>query len=88
MSWFETVAKKADVEVETAQTILRKLGVAGPRPVPARRRLRVNALHFAGVKNLESPDDEDVREFTPFSFTRSFDTSVTALVSNGQNRKG
>lgn len=88
MSWFETVAKKADVDVETTQKILRKVGVAGPRPVPARRRLRVNALHFAGVKNLESPDDEDVREFTPFSFTRAFDTSVTALVSNGQNRRG
>lgn len=82
------VAEKAHVDAAAAESILRQVGVTGPRPVPARRRLRVNAMHFAGVKNLESPEDAEVREFIPFSFTRALTTSVTALVSDGQNRKG
>ncbi|MEE6280891.1 hypothetical protein [Georgenia sp. MJ170] len=88
MTWFEDVAEKAKLDADLAETILRGHGITGPRPVPARRRLRVEALHFAGVKNLKSPDDPGLREFIPFSFTRAFHTQVTALVSDGHNSKG
>ncbi|WP_209372097.1 hypothetical protein [Brevibacterium renqingii] len=88
MTWVEDVANRAQVDARVADGVLRSYGITGPKPVPARRRLRVEALHFAGVKNLESPYYPGQRMFVPFSFTRTFAASVTALVSDGNNSKG
>lgn len=88
MSWIDSVAHKSGVDQQQAEAVLADYGITGPRPVPSRRRLRVEVLHFAGVKNLKASDDSALRQFVPFSFTRVFDTPVTALVSNGKNDAG
>lgn len=88
MSWIDTVATKVDKDRADVKEVLDTYGIRGPRSVPPRRRLRVQALHFAGVKNLQSPEASDTRNFVPFTWTRRFDTPVTALVSNGRNDAG
>lgn len=88
MNWVDAIVDKSGAGRDKVEDVLSAYGIAGPRPVPPRRRLRVDALHFAGVKNLQSPDDPAEREFIPFSFTRLFDTPVTALVSDGRNDAG
>lgn len=88
MTWIDAVAEKSGTDRGKVEDILSTYGITGPRPVPPRRRLRVDALHFAGVKNLQSPSNPALREFVPFSFTRKFETPVTALVSDGKNDAG
>lgn len=88
MNWIDAVADKSGAGRDEVENVLSAYGITGPRPVPSRRRLRVDALHFAGVKNLQSPDDPAERDFIPFSFTRLFETPVTALVSDGKNDAG
>lgn len=88
MNWVDAVTGKSRVDRDKVEDVLSAYGIAGPRPVPSRRRLRVEALHFAGVKNLQSSEDHAERNFIPFSFTRLFETPVTALVSNGKNDAG
>lgn len=88
MNWIDAVTDKSGVARDEVEDVLTAYGITGPRPVPPRRRLRVDALHFAGVKNLQSSDDPAERTFIPFSFTRLFETPVTALVSDGKNDAG
>lgn len=88
MNWVDAVIDKCGVDRDKVENVLSAYDITGPRPVPSRRRLRVDALHFAGVKNLQSSEDAAEREFIPFSFTRLFETPVTALVSNGKNDAG
>lgn len=88
MSWIDAVAKRSAVDRADVDDVLETYGIRGPRPVPPRRRLRVQSLHFAGVKNLLTTDETPVRNFVPFAWTRRFDTPVTALVSDGRNDAG
>ena len=88
MNWIDAVTDKSGMDRDKVEDVLSAYGITGPRPVPSRRRLRVEALHFAGVKNLQSLDDPTERDFIPFSFTRLFETPVTALVSDGKNDAG
>lgn len=87
MEWVETVARQAKVDRKDASKVLDGFGITGPRPVPSRQRLHIDALHFAGVKNLLIDGSED-RRWLPFSFTRAFTTAVTAIVSDGKNAAG
>lgn len=88
VDWVGTVAERADVDHEAVTDVLTRYGVVGPKPVPTRRLLRVEAVHFAGVKNLANDKDAETRRFVPFSFHRAFTTSVTAFVSDGKNDAG
>lgn len=88
VDWVDTVAERAEVGRDAATEVLTRYGIVGPKPVPTRRPLRVNALHFAGVKNLAAEDGPENRRFVPFSFHRAFTTSVTAFVSDGKNDAG
>jgi hypothetical protein len=88
LNWIDAVTDKSGVDRDEVENALSAYGITGPRPVPPRRRLQVDALHFAGVKNLQSSDDPAKRDFIPFSFTRLFNTPVTALVSDGKNDAG
>jgi hypothetical protein len=86
--WVETVAERVGVDRDIVTGVLSKYGIVGPRPVPTRRLLRVEAIHFAGVKNLADDENVDARRFVPFSFHRAFTTPVTAFVSDGKNDAG
>ena len=88
MDWVETVAERADADRDAVTDVLKRYGIIGPRPVPTRRSLRVDAVHFAGVKNLADGKDTEHRRFVPFSFHRAFTTPVTAFVSDGRNDAG
>lgn len=88
MDWVDAVAEKAGGVRDDVAVILADYGISGPRPVPPRRSLRLQAVHFAGVKNLQAGEGPASRTFVPFSFTRGFTTPVTALVSDGKNDAG
>lgn len=88
MSWIDAVAQKSAMDRSEVDDVLDTYGIRGPRPVPPRRRVRVKSLHFAGVKNLLTTDENPVRNFVPFTWSRAFDTPVTALVSDGRNDAG
>ncbi|KQR19146.1 hypothetical protein ASF79_15870 [Agreia sp. Leaf335] len=86
--WVDTVAQNAETDRDLVTDVFTRYGVVGPKAVPTRRQLRVDAIHFAGVKNLLADVDEEARRFVPFSFHRSFATPVTAFVSDGKNDAG
>lgn len=88
VDWVDTVAKRVEADRDVVTEVLTRYGVVGPKPVPTRRPLRVDALHFAGVKNLADDVDAETRRFVPFSFYRAFTTPVTAFVSDGKNDAG
>jgi len=86
--WVDTVAERVEANRDVVTEVLKRYRVVEPKPVPTRRPLRVDALHFAGVKNLTDDVDTDTRRFVPFSFYRAFTTPVTAFVSDGKNDAG
>lgn len=88
LDWVDTVAERVGADRDVVAEVLTRYGVVGPKPVPTRRPLRVDALHFAGVKNLADDVDGETRQFVPFSFYRAFTTPVTAFVSDGKNDAG
>ncbi|HWU30558.1 MAG TPA: hypothetical protein VN041_15865 [Microbacterium sp.] len=88
VDWVDTVAERVEADRDVVAEVLTRYGVVGPKPVPTRRPLRVDALHFAGVKNLADDVDGETRQFVPFSFYRAFTTPVTAFVSDGKNDAG
>ena len=86
--WVQAIAESVGREPDEVAGVLESYGISGRKPIPARRRLRIEALHFAGVKNLQDTKDKDSRVFVPYSFARAFDTSITAFVSNERNDVG
>lgn len=88
VDWVGAVADRADADRDVVEDLVTRYGIVGPKPVPTRRRLRVDAIHFAGVKNLSAGEDAESRLFVPFSFHRAFPTAVTAFVSDGKNDAG
>jgi len=88
VDWVETVAERADADRDIVADVFARYGIVGPKPVPTRRLLRVEAIHFAGVKNLADDENIGTRRFVPFSFYRAFTTPVTAFVSDGKNDAG
>lgn len=88
VDWVGTVAERADTGRDVVSDVLVRYGIVGPKPVPTRRLLRVEAIHFAGVKNLADDEDTETRRFVPFSFHRAFTSPVTAFVSDGKNDVG
>lgn len=88
VDWVATVAERASADNDVVKDALTRYGIVGPMPVPPRRRLRVDAIQFAGVKNLADERDIETRRFVPFSFYRAFTTPVTAFVSDGKNDSG
>ena len=88
MDWVGTVAERANRDRGVVTNVFARYGIVGPKPVPTRRLLRVEAIHFAGVKNLADDEDTETRRFVPFSFHRAFTTPVTAFVSDGMNDAG
>lgn len=83
--WYADIARKAGVEEDFVAEIMERYGVPGTRMLPARRRLRVDYMHFAGVKNLAA---NGRRMFEPFLFSHRFEGTVTAFASLGQNDAG
>ena len=88
MEWVGAVATRADADLDIVTDVIARYGIVGPKPVPTRRLLRVEAIHFAGVKNLADGEHTETRQFVPFSFHRAFTTPVTAFVSDGKNDAG
>ncbi|GAA1732819.1 hypothetical protein [Microbacterium paludicola] len=88
IDWVGAVAQRASADRDAVREVFDRYGIVGPKPVPTRRPLHVDALHFAGVKNLAADDDGQTRRFVPFSFHRAFTTPVTAFVSDGKNDAG
>lgn len=86
-SWIEDVARAAGIDdLDQVQAVLEEGQVPGRRVLPARRNLRVLAMHFSGVKDL--PVNSGGRNFVPFSFSREFLTNLTAIASDGKNDAG
>lgn len=88
VDWVGAVAQRTDADRDVVTEVFNRYGIVGPKPVPTRRQLRVDAIHFAGVKNLADDQDAAIRRFVPFSFHRGFTTPVTAFVSDGKNDAG
>ncbi|KQR66498.1 hypothetical protein [Frigoribacterium sp. Leaf172] len=88
LDWVDIVAERAGADREAVTEVLTRYRIVGPKAVPTRRQLRVDAIHFAGIKNLAADDDAEGRRFVPFSFHRAFATPVTAFVSDGKNDAG
>lgn len=87
--WALAVAAQAKMEdVERVRAILDGQGVPGARVLPARRRLRIEGMHFSGVKNLAAAPESTKRNFIPFSFTHEFAPLVTAFATLGRNDAG
>lgn len=88
VDWVGAVAQRTDADRDVVTEVFNRYGIVGPKPVPTRRQLRLDAIHFAGVKNLADDQDAAIRRFVPFSFHRGFTTPVTAFVSDGKNDAG
>ncbi|MHA6667751.1 hypothetical protein ACX3O0_02660 [Homoserinimonas sp. A447] len=88
VDWVDNVAERAKADRDAVVEVFTRYGIVGPKAVPTRRQLRVDAIQFAGVKNLADDESAGVRRFVPFSFHRAFTTPVTAFVSDGKNDAG
>ncbi|QHK19803.1 hypothetical protein GU243_08735 [Pseudarthrobacter psychrotolerans] len=86
--WEDEIAVEAAVDIELVRDVLADGRIPGVRMLPAPRHLRVEALHFAGVKNTSPSNDDTVRVFTPYSFTHELSPEITAYVSAGKNDAG
>jgi hypothetical protein len=89
--WAAEVAAKADIDdVDAVRRILDDEDIPGGRVLPSRRKLHLDAVHFAGVKSLARPDDGTGpgQAFSPFSFTQRFENPVTAFATLGKNDAG
>lgn len=87
-NWEDEIAAKAAVDVGRVNEVLSSGRIPGVRMLPAPRNLRVEAIHFAGVKNTSPSDNDTVRVYTPYSFTHEFSPEITAFVSAGKNDAG
>lgn len=87
--WENEIAVAADVDIEIVRDVLADGRIPGVRVLPAPRHLRVEALHFAGVKNTatSSGSGRD-RVLTPYTFTHELSPEITAYVSAGKNDAG
>lgn len=85
--WLERISQVARVPVPEVTTILEKEQIPRKRMLPARHRLRVNAVHFAGVKNIRAQDGGG-RIHQPYSFSHRFDTLVSAFMTRHRNLAG
>ncbi|MDP9983606.1 hypothetical protein J2W14_003027 [Pseudarthrobacter oxydans] len=86
--WEDEIAREAAVDIGLVRDVLADGRIPGVRMLPAPRYLRVEALHFAGVKNTSPSNDDTVRVFTPYSFTHKLSPEITAYVSAGKNDAG
>jgi hypothetical protein len=85
--WLQRISEVAQVPVADVTTILEEEQIPRKRMLPARHRLRVNAVHFAGVKNIRA-QDRDGRVHQPYSFTHRFSTDVSAFMTRHRNLAG
>lgn len=89
--WAAEVAAKAGFDdVDAVRRILDDEDIPGGRVLPSRRKLHLDAVHFAGVKSLAGSDDGTGagQVFSPFSFTQRFENPVTAFATLGKNDAG
>lgn len=88
--WAAEIAEKSEVPVERVEEILREQRIPDARVLTSRSKMRIDAVHFAGVKHLrdESGDHEESTTFEPFSFTHEFSQPVTAFATRGMNDAG
>ncbi|MGV8856939.1 hypothetical protein [Rhodoglobus sp.] len=87
-NWYQEVATLSGESSEVAREILEQERIPAQRVLPARRRLRVEAVHFSGVKNLAHPDGEDERVREAFSFTHELTHTITAFLTRARNDAG
>nr|WP_015061712.1 hypothetical protein [Arthrobacter sp. 31.31]AFK88719.1 putative large ATP-binding protein [Arthrobacter sp. 31.31] len=85
-TWYERIAKKARVTEAEVIGVLADEGIPGKRALPERRRLRVDAVHFAGVKDRQAPDGGRLAQ--PFAFTQELTTPITAFATQHRNDAG
>lgn len=86
--WLEQVSAKAAVPVAEISSILGRYNIAPARALPPRRRLSLDGVHFAGMKDLAVGGNHDERELVPFSFTHEFGPGLTAFGTRNQNDAG
>lgn len=85
--WLQRISEVAQVPVADVTAILEEEQIPHKRILPARHRLRVNAVHFAGVKNIRAQHG-DGRVQQPYSFTHHFSNDVSAFMTRHRNLAG
>jgi len=85
-TWYERIATKARVTEAEVIGVLAGEGIPGKRVLPERRRLRVDAVHFAGVKDRRASDGGRLAQ--PFAFTQELTTPITAFATRHRNDAG
>lgn len=83
--WAERVSERSGVPVHDVIEILEEEQIPRLRMLPARHRLRVLAVHFAGVKNARV---DGSRQPEAFSFTHTFVNKVSAFMTRKRNLAG
>ena len=86
--WIEEVSAGAGIPVAEVGSILDRYNIAPARALPPRRRLSLNAVHFAGMKDLAVDGHQDLRQLVPFSFTHEFAPGLTAFGTRNVNDAG
>lgn len=94
--WTAEIAEGSGVPVERVIDILRAQRIPGARLLTSRAKLRIDAVHFAGIKKLRDVSDGSdgsegssrPRVLQPFTFSHGFAQPVTAFASRGTNDAG
>lgn len=84
--WRAQIARKTGVAPERVAEVLSDSAIPGRVSLPPRPRMRIEAVHFAGIKDRRAADDARIDE--PFSFTHVFDSPTTAFVTRARNDAG
>ncbi|MCT9620518.1 hypothetical protein [Curtobacterium sp. C2H10] len=88
IGWAADVASRTGLDTNTVLQTFSRYNIPGHRPIIARRRLRLEGVHFAGVKNVAVSDGSLDRESVPFSFTHRYEHLLTAFATVSRNDAG
>lgn len=86
--WVREIAASTETDVDSVRRTLDRYGIPGERPVAPRKRLRLEGVHFAGVKNVAVSEGSAEREDRDFSFTHRYEHLVTAFATKARNDAG
>lgn len=86
--WVAEIAAKTAVDDDAVRHTLSRYGISGRRPTVSRRQLRLEGVHFAGVKDIAVSKETLDRALVPFTFTHRFDQLLTAFATASRNDAG
>ncbi|WP_167045032.1 hypothetical protein [Salinibacterium sp. ZJ454] len=84
----ELVTEATGFSADEVQNTLTEQKIPRRRVLPTRQRLRVRAVHFAGIKNLRVEGSEHDRTLVPFSFAQELGQDVFAFATANRNDAG